>query len=325
VTATTTTSGAATAAENQVATASNVTVAPNLPTLAKPVDKVVYYDANNTTNWITDANAQQIRDYFVGKGYKEVDAAGLATFMKAHATSKAASVVVMGNDIYPDTVVDLTHMPVDNKNIINDYMNAGGRVVQAGDWPFYNISQATGGNDNLAGGGGPAILGFNVASGTQTLTATTPTAIGAAMGLKSTWMSQRPTDPSFVDVNLEGTMYGAAGWIKFFPTSAGPGAFMRVVDTVPDNNTLTDDELADMQLLAEFSGPFPTVGGGTMGGSGDINADGKVNVQDATLSLAFAVGTKTATDAQKTAGDINGDGKLDIKDATLILKKAVGG
>jgi hypothetical protein len=60
------------------------------------------------------------------------------------------------------------------------------------------------------------------------------------------------------------------------------------------------------------------------GGSGDINADGKVNVQDATLSLAFAVGTKTPTDPQKAAGDINGDGKLDIKDATLILKKAVG-
>ena len=57
---------------------------------------------------------------------------------------------------------------------------------------------------------------------------------------------------------------------------------------------------------------------------GDINGDGKVDLKDATLSLSFAVNTKTPTDPQKAAGDVNGDGKLDLKDATLILGAAVG-
>jgi len=58
---------------------------------------------------------------------------------------------------------------------------------------------------------------------------------------------------------------------------------------------------------------------------GDLNADGKVNVQDATLSLNIAVGNLQPTDAQKAAGDFNGDGKLNIQDTTLILNKAVSG
>ena len=68
--------------------------------------------------------------------------------------------------------------------------------------------------------------------------------------------------------------------------------------------------------------PLP-VGGGTVG-KGDVNGDSKVDLKDATLSLAFAVNAKPPTDAQKAAGDVNGDGKLDLKDATLILGAAVG-
>jgi hypothetical protein len=58
--------------------------------------------------------------------------------------------------------------------------------------------------------------------------------------------------------------------------------------------------------------------------SGDLNGDGRANVQDATLALKIAVGLQNPTDAQKTAGDANGDGLLNVQDATLILKKAVG-
>jgi len=65
--------------------------------------------------------------------------------------------------------------------------------------------------------------------------------------------------------------------------------------------------------------------GGVAPALGDLNGDGKVNVQDATLSLNIAVGILTPTDAQKTAGDYNTDGKLNIQDTTLILNKAVSG
>jgi hypothetical protein len=57
---------------------------------------------------------------------------------------------------------------------------------------------------------------------------------------------------------------------------------------------------------------------------GDVNGDGKVNVQDATISLRIAVGLEKPTDAQKTTADANKDGKLTVADTTLILQVAVG-
>jgi hypothetical protein len=57
---------------------------------------------------------------------------------------------------------------------------------------------------------------------------------------------------------------------------------------------------------------------------GDLNADGKIAVADATLSLRIAVGLLTPTDDQKAAGDVNKDGKLTVSDTTLILQVAVG-
>jgi hypothetical protein len=57
---------------------------------------------------------------------------------------------------------------------------------------------------------------------------------------------------------------------------------------------------------------------------GDVNGDGSVNVQDATLALRIAVSLLTPTDAQKAAADVNGDGSINVQDATIILRKAVG-
>jgi uncharacterized protein YjiK len=59
-------------------------------------------------------------------------------------------------------------------------------------------------------------------------------------------------------------------------------------------------------------------------GSGDLNGDGGVNVQDATLALRIAVGLIAPTVNQRTSGDLNGDGQLNVQDATLILRAAVG-
>jgi uncharacterized protein (DUF2141 family) len=72
--------------------------------------------------------------------------------------------------------------------------------------------------------------------------------------------------------------------------------------------------------------PDATTTAGAQGGVlfGDLNGDGKVNVQDATASLRIAVGLLTPTEAQKVAGDVNKDGKLNPQDTTLILRKAVG-
>jgi len=323
-----TTSGAGTVAVDQIATASNVTVSPiAIPDLPAPVDKAVYYDSNYTTNWVNDASAVKIRDYFKGKGYTEVDATGLADFMKAHITSKTPSVVVTANDIFPDTVVDISSgAVVGTGNIVVDYMTAGGRVVFSGDIPFYNIAQTGGGNLNPADTGAPTILGFNTSpTGRDVGDVPVLTPAGTSMGLTDTWQrSLRPALASDVDVVLASAQNGslAAGWMRFYPQSKGPGAFIRWIDATEDDDVyMIDSILPTLQKLAEFSGKI----GGPTGGSGDLNGDGKVNVQDATLSLNIAVGNLQPTDAQKTAGDFNGDGKLNIQDTTLILNKAVSG
>ena len=78
---------------------------------------------------------------------------------------------------------------------------------------------------------------------------------------------------------------------------------------------------------ADVAHQMAALAGGGGGGNvtlGDLNGDGKVNVQDATTSLRIAVGSITPTDAQKAAGDVNHDGKWNVQDTTLILRVAVG-
>jgi hypothetical protein len=58
---------------------------------------------------------------------------------------------------------------------------------------------------------------------------------------------------------------------------------------------------------------------------GDLNGNGKVDVQDATLSLRLTVGLMSPTEDQKASGDVNGDGKLDLQDTIAILKAAASG
>jgi hypothetical protein len=314
----------------QGTTAPKLTLTPiTLPALPAPVDKVVYYDEGNTFAWINQISAGKIKDYLSGKGYTVVDAAGLQTFMQSHVTSKTPSVVVMANDIFPDTVVDVSSgVVVNTGNLVVDYLNAGGRVVYSGDIPFYNISES-GTNYTPGDAGASTILGFNTSSTPRDLNdkpVLTPAA--QSMGVTDTWQaSQRPMLASQADVVLATGQGGTApGWIRFFPQGTGPGAFIRWVDTTEDDAAHVIDDnniLADIQKLAEFSG---NIGGGgtTTPTLGDLNGDGKVNVQDATLSLRIAVGSVTPTDAQKTAGDVNHDGKWNVQDTTLILRFAVG-
>ena len=53
---------------------------------------------------------------------------------------------------------------------------------------------------------------------------------------------------------------------------------------------------------------------------GDINADGKIDITDATFIQKAIAELVELTDAQKKAADTNADGKVDITDATMIQK-----
>lgn len=61
---------------------------------------------------------------------------------------------------------------------------------------------------------------------------------------------------------------------------------------------------------------------------GDVDRNGKVNIEDVTLTLGAAVGIQKEKyeldDEQKRLADVNADGKLNINDAKMLLKIAVG-
>lgn len=57
--------------------------------------------------------------------------------------------------------------------------------------------------------------------------------------------------------------------------------------------------------------------------TGDVNLDGKVNVEDATLALKQVVGLTSLSKVQFLKADLNGDGKITIVDSTSILKIVV--
>ena len=53
---------------------------------------------------------------------------------------------------------------------------------------------------------------------------------------------------------------------------------------------------------------------------GDINGDGKVSIDDATLIQKYVAEFESFTDVQKAAADTNRDGKITVDDATTIQK-----
>ena len=55
---------------------------------------------------------------------------------------------------------------------------------------------------------------------------------------------------------------------------------------------------------------------------GDVNADGKVNSNDASLVLRYAAGLVKEIDT--SAADVNGDGKVNSNDASMVLRYAAG-
>ena len=59
-------------------------------------------------------------------------------------------------------------------------------------------------------------------------------------------------------------------------------------------------------------------------GKGDVNGDGEVNIEDATLVQKYVVGIEDFDKLQLFNSDVNDDGEISVVDATLIQKYIVG-
>ena len=55
---------------------------------------------------------------------------------------------------------------------------------------------------------------------------------------------------------------------------------------------------------------------------GDINGDGKIDINDATMVQKSAAEIVTLTASQSIAADVSRDGNIDVTDVTLIQKYA---
>ncbi len=57
---------------------------------------------------------------------------------------------------------------------------------------------------------------------------------------------------------------------------------------------------------------------------GDVNDDGKINVQDVVLVMKHVLELEELTEAQQAVADVNGDGKINVQDVTLIMQHSLG-
>ena len=152
-------------------------------------DRAAYWDPTYYTNWSDVASAAAIKDGVAAAGYTILNAAELKTWMDGHIADGELSVVIFCNDVAPETVAESMAATC----TLRQYLNAGGKIVQPADIPFYNVAHAGGGNTTWGDAGAGAILGFQTADAPRdSMNTVTFTDDGLSWGLTVPWQSQRP-------------------------------------------------------------------------------------------------------------------------------------
>lgn len=99
--------------------------------------------------------------------------------------------------------------------------------------------------------------------------------------------------------------------------------FSRFDYPIPQG-TYTLKVVADNDVLIyDYVEPY-TLRAGSGNDGGDLNADGKINIDDVTLLQKYLSNQLTFTEAQLRDADVNGDGVVDIIDATVIQQYLSG-
>lgn len=226
------------------------------------IQKVVYYDDDYATSWISRDNAIRLRDAAVAAGYTVVNAKQLKAWMDARIADKATSVVILAVDVAPDTVAEAEPNgdPDPANATINKYLNAGGKIVYVADWPFYYQGLPAGQRREWGEGKARDMAGFYVGRWAGYNDANQPVTItpaGAAWGLTRTWISVRATVPTEVDEILASVPtsagLGAAGWVKKYVFGRPGAGFVRIYDRPLDSPAVfTDEDIAQVIRVADY-------------------------------------------------------------------------
>ncbi len=98
--------------------------------------------------------------------------------------------------------------------------------------------------------------------------------------------------------------------VTYAYSKADYGLTISSDQTSPDNSQDRDND----------GQPEPIAGGKP----GDINNDGRVNIQDAVLVIQSILGHESLTVDQRERADVDGNGRIDVNDANLIIQMTLG-
>ncbi|HEY3281287.1 MAG TPA: sugar-binding protein [Armatimonadota bacterium] len=267
---------------------------------AQAYEKAIYYDAAQVQGWTGVTARDAMHDFFVGKGYTDLDSAGVKEWMDKRIQDRVPSVIIMSQDIYPSTIVELDGDTITTAatTTVRKYLDAGGKVVHLSDWPFYYVSR-DGVSVTQQGGGATTVLGFAASDvGNDTPVDVTITDDGKKWGLTHPWGSQRALDATKADVVLATINNGAAaaGWVRRFALMPSSG-FVRLWDE-PLAELVTQDVLADIQRVAEYRMSEVT-GIGTI--QGVVKSQSGALVANIPVKITADFGSATVTTDDKGA------------------------
>ena len=215
------------------------------------IGRVVYYDPGYPTAWISFSKAAIYRSFLLANGFVQMDAEQLKAFMEGNGPD---TVVVMAQDIVPDTVGDVRSAGA----VIRRYLDRGGSVVWMQDVPLYYQGHADGTRTEWGTAGMGSVLGVSMGAWDRN-DVVAITADGVARGLSQTWRSLRPVDPAGSRVTrvFANSSGGAAAWIKNFCPQVPSSGFIRLWDNMGDFTSAA--HLADLLALTNMNpvGPLP--------------------------------------------------------------------
>lgn len=111
------------------------------------------------------------------------------------------------------------------------------------------------------------------------------------------------------------TESGVVSWTTYTYTATSNGSYTFKWAYTKDGSIDRNDDAAYVDNVEVIS---------SIGTPGDIDGDGNVSVQDATITMRYALGLIDGTGLNIDVADMNGDGEITVEDATLVMRLALG-
>jgi outer membrane protein assembly factor BamB len=190
--------------------------------------RAVFFDSTLLkAAWVADPGP--LSRYFVNRGYRLVDARGLAEFLEARAADRAPSVVVFAIDHLPPSAIDTSAL---ERSAIRRYLDAGGKVVWPGVPPLLFVRDPQTGNVGglaaLKWAAPTRLLGVEHDAAMFDVRGVRATEDGKRWGLPTRWRSNWGITPGSSITVLGRDEFGlTTSWVRRYGGPEGTG-FVRV-------------------------------------------------------------------------------------------------